>query len=426
MSAEVGRAYDRDTIQRHTVRVLTGSQALGGLGMTVGIAVAAVLAEDVSGSDSLAGLAQTFQVLGAAAGSYLIARVMGQRGRRPGLVAGYLIGAAGALLVIVGGAGRIFPVILAGTFLLGSTSAANNQSRYAAVDLASPAHRARALSIVVWATTIGAVLGPNLTGPSGDLAETLGLPRLTGPFLFALVVMLLAGAVVATWLRPDPLLVARELDQGSDNATHSTSWGRVRQVLATRPAVVAGIVAISSAHAVMTAVMVMTPLHMHHGGADLEIIGFVISMHVLGMFAFAPIVGIGADRLGRAPVLGLGAAVLLAALVLAGTSPAGASWRIGLGLFLLGVGWSLSTVAGSTLLSEETPIEARTDVQGAADLVMNLAAAAAGALGGLVVDHWGFGSLNVFAAVLVAGVVVAVPLGGRRAEVSRRREPSPR
>lgn len=409
MNATTGQV-DCDAIQRHSVRVLTGSQALGGLGMTIGIAVAAVLAEDVSGSESLAGLAQTFQVIGAAAASYLIARLMGQRGRRVGLVAGYLIGAAGALLVIAGGAARIFPVILAGTFLLGSTSAANNQSRYAAIDLARPEHRARALSVVVWATTVGAVLGPNLTGPSGDLAQTLGLPRLTGPFVIALLVMLLACAVVAARLRPDPLLVARDLDGITAPPARGASWQRVRQVLATRPPVVAGIVAISAAHAVMVAVMVMTPLHMHHGGASLEIIGFVISLHVLGMFAFAPIVGIAADRLGRGPVLGLGAGVLLAALLLAGTSPMGASWRIGAGLFLLGLGWSLATVAGSTLLTEATPIQARTDVQGAADLTMNLAAAAAGALGGVVVERWGFGSLNVFAAVLVVGVVAAVPL----------------
>jgi MFS family permease len=401
---------DRDQVQRRTVAVLTVSQAFGGLGISIGIAVASVLAEDVSGSESLAGLAQTFQVLGTAAASYVLARVMGVRGRRIGLVAGYLAGSCGGLLIVVAGAVGSFSLLLFGALLLGATSASNFQSRYAAADLARPEHRARALSVVVWATTIGAVLGPNLTGPSGDLAGSVGLPRLTGPFVISVVVVLTASAVVGFFLRPDPLLLARELEGFELGDRKGTSWSRVREVLGDSPAVVAGVLAVSSAHAVMVAVMVMTPLHMDHGGATLELIGLVISAHVLGMFAFAPVVGIAADGFGRPQTLAVGAVVLLAALYLSGTAPMGASWRIGTGLFLLGVGWSLCTVSGSALLTEATPLDARTDVQGAADLVMNFTAACAGALAGVVVDHLGFGSLNAFAAVLVAGVVIAVAL----------------
>ena len=401
---------DRDLVQRRTVAVLTVSQALGGLGISIGIAVASVLAEDVSGSESLAGLAQTFQVLGAAVASYWLARVMGLRGRRVGLVLGYLAGSAGALLCVVGGAVESLPLLFVGLFLVGTVSASNYQSRYAAADLARPEHRARALSTVVWATTIGAVLGPNLTGPSGDLAESLDLPSLTGPFLVSVGVVLAASVVVGLLLRPDPLLLARELAGVTAGDRRGTSWSRVRDVLRGRPAVVAGVLALSCAHAVMIAVMVMTPLHMDHGGATLELIGLVISVHVLGMFAFAPAVGYAADALGRPQVLAGGAVMLLVALYLSGTSPMGASWRIGIGLFLLGLGWSLCTVAGSALLTEATPIEARTDVQGAADLVMNLTAASAGALAGVVVDGLGFGALNAFAAVFVTGVVAAVVL----------------
>jgi len=401
---------DRDLVQRRTVAVLTVSQALGGLGISIGIAVASVLAEDVSGSESLAGLAQTFQVLGAAVASYWLARVMGLRGRRVGLVLGYLAGSAGALLCVVGGAVESLPLLFVGLFLVGTVSASNYQSRYAAADLARPEHRARALSTVVWATTIGAVLGPNLTGPSGDLAESFDLPSLTGPFLVSVGVVLAASVVVGLLLRPDPLLLARELAGVTAGDRRGTSWSRVRDVLRGRPAVVAGVLALSCAHAVMIAVMVMTPLHMDHGGATLELIGLVISVHVLGMFAFAPAVGYAADALGRPQVLAGGAVMLLVALYLSGTSPMGASWRIGIGLFLLGLGWSLCTVAGSALLTEATPIEARTDVQGAADLVMNLTAASAGALAGVVVDGLGFGALNAFAAVFVTGVVAAVVL----------------
>ncbi len=405
---------DRDLVQRRTVVVLTVSQALGGLGISIGIAVASVLAEEVSGSQSLAGLAQTFQVLGAAAASYWIARVSGQHGRRLGLVLGYLAGAVGALLCVTGGAAGSIPVLFAGLFLLGTVSAASYQSRYAAADLARPEHRARALSTVVWATTVGAVLGPNLSGPSGALAAAVGLPELTGPFLVSVVSVLVAAVVLAVFLRPDPLLLAREREGFSVAERRGTSWSRVREVLSERPAVVGAILALASAHAVMIAVMVMTPLHMNHGGASLELIGLVISVHVLGMFAFAPLVGYAADVLGRPLVLVLGAATLLGSLYLSGTSPMGASWRIGFGLFLLGLGWSLCTVAASTLLTEATPMSARTDVQGAADLVMNLSAACAGALAGVVVDHLGFGALNIFAALLVGGLVAAVVLARSR------------
>jgi MFS family permease len=410
-------------VQRRTLGTLVVAQSLGGVGITIGIAVAAILAEELSGSQSLAGLAQTSQVLGAALASFLLAHLMGRRGRRPGLVLGYLLGAGGAALCVVAGVVGSFAVLLVGATLLGATTAANNQSRYAATDLALPDRRARSLSLVVWATTFGAVAGPNLTGLAGRAAREVGLPGLTGPFLFGLVGILAAAAVIGVFLRPDPLLVAREaaLARGGAVTGPSTSWRRVRDVVRERPAVRAGVAALALAHAVMIAVMVMTPLHMHHGGARLEVIGIVISGHVLGMFALAPLVGWAADRFGRPPVLTAGAGVLFGSLLLSGTSPAGASWTIGAGLFLLGLGWSLCTVAASTLLSEAAPLDARTDVQGAADLVMGVVAALAGVVAGVVMDGFGYVALNLFAALLVTGVATSAELARR----TGRRVPDP-
>jgi MFS family permease len=404
-------------VQRRTLSVLVVAQSLGGVGITIGIAVASILAEDLSGSESLAGLAQTGQVLGAAVASFLLAHLMGRRGRRPGLVLGYAIGAVGAALAVVAGVVESFVLLIVGAILLGATTAANNQSRYTATDLARPERRARALSLVVWATTIGAVAGPNLTGVAGRTARQLGIPGLTGPFVFGFVGILAAGVVVAVFLRPDPLLVARQaaMARGGAPVLAGTSWGRVRQVLRERPAVRAGVVALSLAHGVMIAVMVMTPLHMHHGGAHLQVIGLVISVHVLGMFALAPLVGWAADRFGRPPMLTVGAGVLFLALLLSGMSPPGASWTIGVGLFLLGLGWSFCTVAASTLVTESSPLDARTDVQGAADLVMGVTAALAGVVAGLVMDGLGYVALNVFAALLVTGVATAAELARRTA-----------
>ncbi len=408
-------------VQRRTVGTLVLSQALGGLGTSIGIAVAALLAERVSGSERLAGLAQTMQVLGAAVASFALARVMARRGRRAGLCLGYVVGAAGATVCVVAGVVGSFPLLLAGTTLVGATTAATYQSRYAATDLAPAAGRARALATVVWATTVGAVAGPNLTGVAGRLGRALGVPALAGPFLVASAGMLVAAFLLALRLRPDPLLVARRaaLDRGSPVAS-GPAWPRVVAAARTRPGVAAGVAALSLAHAVMVAVMVMTPLQMHHGGATLQVIGVVISVHVLGMYAFSPLVGWATDRLGRPAVLGLGALVLLLALLLAGTAaagptgPTGSTYRMGAGLFLLGLGWSLCTVAASALLSESAPFESRADVQGAADLVMNLAAAAAGALAGVVVGTLGFPALTVAAAVLVAGIATAAGYARRR------------
>ena len=364
-------------------------------------------------------------MVGAAVASLLLAGLMGRRGRRVGLVSGYLTGAVGAAACVTAGAVRSFPLLIIGAFLLGSTTASGLQARYAATDLALPRRRARALSTVLWATTVGAVAGPNLVGPAGGLAEAVGLPRLTGPFLVSVAAVLLATVVVAVTLRPDPLLVARALAQGPATSSRplpgGSAWRKVRSLQRVRPGIGAGILAVSTAQAVMVAVMIMTPLHMDHGGADLEVIGLVISIHVLGMYFFSPVVGVLADRAGRAPTLVLGAAVLWVSLVLAGTSPDGASLRIGVGLFLLGLGWSLCVVAGSALVTDATPIEDRTDVQGVADMLMNASAAVGGLLAGVIVELRGFGALNVFAAVLVTGVLTAVvlsrrPVGRRRLE----------
>jgi MFS family permease len=407
-------AADVEAVQRRTVGVLVVSQSLGGLGTTVGIAVASVLAEEVSGSEALAGMVQTIQVLGAAAASYLLARLMSARGRRFGLVVGYVVGAGGAATCVVGGAVDSFPLLLAGALLLGANTATNYQSRYAAADLAVPERRARALSVVLWATTLGAVLGPNLVGPAGRMAEAWGLPALTGPFVVTVGVALVAALVLWTFLRPDPLLLARtEAGESPTGPRRRTSWARVRELARVHPGIGAAVLAMSASHAVMVAVMIMTPLHMDHGGAELEVIGFVISIHVLGMFFFSPFIGAFADRFGRPAALLAGAVALWAALALAGSSPEGTSLRIGAGLFLLGLGWSCCTVAASALITESTPLESRTDVQGAADLVMNVSAALAGVVAGVVVELLGFGALNVFAGVLVLGVLAAVAVSRR-------------
>jgi MFS family permease len=419
------RLPDAARVQRRTVGSLVGVQGVGALGITIGIATASLLARDLSGSEELAGLAQTFQVLGTAVASWLLARLMTRSGRRAGLVTGYLTAASGALLAVLAGVWGSMLVLLGGMVLLGSATAANNAARYAATDLAPAASRARALAVVVWATTLGAVVGPNLTGPASRVAEQLGIPELTGPFLLGAVGMVAAAGIAAVLLRPDPLLLARELaaaegpgavpTPGSVGPVLTSSWGRVVATVRERPVLAAATAGLAGAHATMVAVMVMTPLHMEHGEAGLEVIGFVISVHVLGMFAFSPLVGVAADRLGRAQVMAVGGMLLLLALLLCAWAPQGSSWQIFAGLFLLGLGWSCATIAGSTLVADHAPLEVRAEVQGAADMTMSLTAAGASALAGVVVGAWGYPVLAGCSALLAVVVLGAAARAGRHA-----------
>ena len=407
-----------DAIQRRTVRTLVGSQVLGGVGLSAGIAVGALLAEDVSGSAKFAGLGGTFQVLGAAVIAIPMARVMAAHGRRPGLVLGYGLAAAGAVGLVTAGVIRNFPLLLVASVLFGGATASNSQSRYAAADLALPAHRARDLSIVVWATTIGSVIGPNLAGPSAPVAEALGLPELTGPFVFSLVGLALAIAVIFLRLRPDPLLEARRrsLADGEASGPAHGSVSRGLRVAAGIPGARLGIATLALGHVTMVSVMVMTPLHMSHGDAGLEVIGFVISIHVLGMFAFSPLTGFAVDRFGGRAVAVAGSIVLSTATLLASASPEGDSATLVAGLFLLGLGWSCTLVAGSTMLTATVPLSERAGVQGASDMLMGLMAGLGGAIAGVVVDRASFhalalGALGVAVTIGLAAALTAIRPG---------------
>ncbi|NVK82237.1 MFS transporter [Streptomyces morookaense] len=397
------------TVQRRTLRVLMSAQVVAGVGMGSMISSGGLLVEHLSGSQATAGLATTLATLGAALLSVPLAALSRARGRRTGLGAGWLIAAGGALTVpLAAGAGLLW-VTLLGMLLIGSASAANLQSRYAATDLAEPRARAGALSLVVWSTTLGSVLGPNLSGPGAVLARPLGLPDAAGTFVFSVVAFVLGWLIIHTGLRPDPLLLAQEQQPTtSAEREHKERFAaRMRTALrhvAASPAALTGLAALVLGHVVMVSVMTMTPVHLAHEGASLSIVGFTVSLHVAGMYALSPLVGRAADRFGRVPVILLGQVVYVAATLLAGTA-GNRQWAVAAGLFLLGAGWSCATVAGSTLLSESVDAAHRPEVQGMSDTLMNLVGAAGGALSGALTAVYGYGGLNAAAAVL------AVPVG---------------
>ena len=386
-------------LQQKVIRTLATAQVLNGLGVAGTVAAGSLLVSSVSNSETLAGLAQTSSVLGAAALALPLARLTQIGGRRLALSMGLILGVIGSLLVISGGLNENLYLILLGTFLVGAASASGYQARFAAIDLATSQRSSQQLSFVVWGSTIGAVAGPNLMQPSGDFARKLGFPELVGPYFISAITLTLAAALILIFLRPDPYLTANKLS--SEKQKQITNKLALKHILGNKLARFA-IAAITVGHVAMVSVMVMTPIHMAHVDVTLRIIGIVISIHVLGMYAFSPVVGLVSDRIGGVATIKIGLATLLISSVIAGTSPAGDAIRLGVGLFLLGLGWSCTLIAGSTLLSQSVELNFKSASQGASDLVMNLAGAGGGAVAGVIIATLSYGWLCLIASIPVA------------------------
>ncbi len=390
-------------IQRRIVTVLSVTQVVGGLGNGAGLAVSTLVVKDVTGSSGWAGMAVVMLTLGAAVVTVPLAGVAVRSGRRPALTFGWMIGATGAALTVVASEVSSLPLVLLGLLMFGASTAANLQSRFAAADRADPAHVGRALSLVVWSTTVGAVIGPNLTGPGASVAQAVGVPDIAGPILFSIAAFGLAGLMTFVLLRPDPL----ERVEGAEvqRSGLREAWPHVRG------SALVAIYAMASSHAVMVSVMALTPVHMEDHGSSLRVIGLTISLHIAGMFALSPVMGWMSDRWGAARTILLGQCTLIVAVAIAGTS-GGSDLQISIGLTLLGLGWSASVIAGAAMLTRSVEPSARPAVQGLSDLALNMAGAFGGLLAGLVVAWQGFGTLTAAAGALTLPVIVLV-LSGR-------------
>lgn len=412
---------DQMAVQRRTVLVLSTGQVLGGIAFGATVSLGALLAADLSGNDALSGLATASVTLGAALCAIPLARLASRVGRRRALTLGNLFALIGIGVVILAAALRVFPLLLVGILMIGAGNAGNLQSRFAATDLASPKHRGRDLSVVVWATTIGGVSGPLLLGPGEIVGQAIGMPPQTGSYLFSLVAQLAAFILYIVALRPDPLLMAQRVAR---DAAASLS---APLVVRDRPSVARyAILAIAGSHVVMASVMAMTPVHLSHmahsahaghaSTADVSsLVGVTIALHVAGMYGLSPVFGILADRWGRLKVVLLGQAMLAVALgfaVFANDQAGGVMTA----LILLGFGWSASTVAGAALLTEASAPELRTRRQGRSDSLMSLSAAAGAVLAGVVLANFQYGGLGIAASVLVLVIVVLSPMGRMKSE----------
>jgi MFS family permease len=389
--------------QRKIVRTLGLAQILNGVGVAGTVAAGSLLVSSITKSEGLSGLAQTTSVLGAAVMALPLARLTQFGGRRLALTFGYSVGVIGSLLAIFGGANRSLFFMLLGVFMVGAASASGYQARFAAIDLATSENRSKNLSFVVWGSTIGAVTGPNLMEPSGVFASSLGLPKLVGPYLIAAFTLTLSVTVIALFLKPDPYLTANKTAEGSPvmkRETVRTALSHIQEY----PIALFAIASVAIGHLAMVSIMVMTPVHMAHFAATLRIIGLVISVHVLGMYAFSPLVGAISDKIGRIKTIQIGIVILIASALISGLAPQHDSFTLGIGLFLLGLGWSFTLIAGSTLLSETVSFEMRPSTQGASDLVMNLMGAGGAAIGGVIIGFFSYAALCFATGLVVVGL----------------------
>jgi MFS family permease len=395
---------DRAAAQRRTLAVLRLAVVPGQAAVAGTVAVVSLLAKDMLGSDRLAGLGSASFTLGSAMAAIPLAAFMRRRGRRPGLALAFSIGAVGALVAAAGGQARWFWLFVIGMVLFGSGQSATLQTRYAAADLATPEERATAIGAIVWIGTLGAVFGPVFTPLEKRFGMAIGLDEYVGPYLFAAVLLMVGAAVYLTLLRPDPLVLAGGVDASAARVRPIQQARRSFGVIRSSRGAMLGLVAMAGSQAAMVGVMTMTPSHMDdHGHADLS--SMVIAMHIVGMFGIAPLVGRFVDRVGPIRAMQIGAVTLGISTVvvqIAGYVPL----LVFVGLFLLGLGWNLGLIAGTTLLTASVPEGSRVEAQGTGDLTLSLCGAVAAFGSGFVKQAFEFHILADLATVLAGGMLL--------------------
>ncbi|MBB2914291.1 MFS family permease [Streptosporangium becharense] len=416
-SAGVAQASEPDEatrrqVQKRTLTVVVISQVLGGAGLAAGVTVGALLAQQMLGSGSLAGLPTALFTLGSALAAYLVGRLTQRWGRRIGLGLGFTAGGLGAFGVVAAAATGSVPLLLIALFVYGAGTATNLQARYAGTDLALPAQRGTAISVAMVSTTLGAVAGPNLVEPLGSVAVSWGLPALTGPFLLAGVAYLAAGAALVALLRPDPFLLARRLE-AAVAAQPSGTGAADTAVPKPGTGVYIGATVMALTQIAMVAIMTMTPVHMrahHHGLGE---VGLVIGIHIGAMYLPSLVTGVLVDRIGRTPMAVASGITLLLAGITAALAPGDSLGLLIVALALLGLGWNFGLIAGTALVVDATVPKNRPRVQGTMDVLIALAGAGGGALSGVVMEATDYASLSLAGGILSL-LLIPVLLWARR------------
>ena len=401
----------RQQLHRRTLTTVLTSQSFGGAGLAAGISVGALIAQDMLGSDALSGLPTALFTLGAALTAFIVGRAAQRSGRRKALGFGFIIGGIGAIGVVAA-THFVSPVLLfISLFLYGAGTATNMQARYAGTDLAPANRKGTAVSTAMVATTIGAVAGPNLIEPLGGLAEGFGLPTLAGPFLLAAVAYITAGVILVTMLRPDPYLVAKQLEaQESPQADTITAKTPVEKP--SRLVRIGALVLVIS-QIVMVGIMTMTPVHMRAHDHSMGAIGLVIGLHVGAMWLPSLVTGPLVDKIGPRVMAITGGLILLASGLVAAFAPGESLAALVIALVLLGIGWNVGLVSGTTLVVHGTQPETRAATQGSIDVWYQIFGAGAGVFSGVLMSATGFGIVTIVGGILALIIIPAIALAPR-------------
>lgn len=389
------------SVRRRLTATLFGGAALGTTAYIAAITVSGLAVEEITGSATLAGLPGAMGIVGTAAGTTLLTLRVSESGRRPGLVTGYTLGALGAATAVLGVILGSVALIIAAMATMGLGHASNQLARYTGAEMFEPARRASALSVIVWAGTIGSVLGPVLLEPGGALTSARGYSELAGGYVVSFVFMAVAALLYLVALRPDPA----ELGFDGPSSREKPKFGDAFR----QPHVQVALASMVAGQVVMVLIMTATPLHIRHHGFDLGIVGLVMSAHTLGMFAFSPVTGRLADRIGRYRTVLAGLAVLGLSAILAATASPTSTPALLLALFLLGLGWNFGFVAGSALLTVGFSPGLRARLQGRADSITWLSSAVAGIASGVVFEMTDYRLLSMVGlALLIVPTVIIV------------------
>lgn len=398
----------QEKLYKRSLWVVIMSQIFGGAGLAAGITVGALLAKDMLGTASFAGLPTALFTLGSALSAFLVGRISQRFGRRYGLSFGFIAGGIGAIAVVIAATLDNVLLLFLALFVYGAGTSTNLQARYAGTDLASEKQRATAISIAMVSTTFGAVAGPNLVTPMGKFAELFGIPALAGPFILAAVAYLIAGLIFLIYLRPDPFLVAKAIAVEKEKEIHKTGLEAPKSKQ-NRAGISVGAIVLILSHAVMVAVMTMTPIQMQSHGASLTAVGLVIGLHIAAMYLPSLVTGILVDKMGRTFMVIASGITLAAAGIIAALAPGDSLFWLIFALMLLGLGWNFGLISGTAIIIDSTDMNTRAKTQGTVDVWVALAGTMGGLLSGIIVAYYNFtvlGFVGTFLALLLIPLVV--------------------
>ncbi|PEJ46694.1 MFS transporter [Bacillus sp. AFS002410] len=401
-------------LYKRTLLIVSISQIFGGAGLAAGVTVGALLAQQMLGTDAFSGLPASLFTLGSAGAALVVGRLSQRFGRRIGLASGFFTGGLGAIGVVIAAVTNNLILLFASLLIYGAGTATNLQARYAGTDLANSKQRAKAISIAMVSTTFGAVAGPNLVGPMGKFAVSIGVPSLAGPFILSATAFILAGIFLFIMLNPDPLLVAKMIESNKAKQVDVKQSSPVESMKNNR-GIAVGATTMVLTQIVMVAIMTMTPVHMEHHGHGLNEVGIVIAFHIGSMYLPSLITGILVDKIGRTAMSIASGATLLLAGVIAASAPSDSMVLLVVALSLLGLGWNFGLISGTAQIVDSTDSSTRAKTQGTVDVLIALSGASGGALSGMVVANSSYATLALAGGILSL-VLIPVVIWSRKSK----------